>query len=404
MDKKTTLVGLVLTALLATGFLLWRVQENRAESAKVEAAILPGLTAEEISMILKSQNGAFENAAATAESKALFLHGLREHLALAAQARRDGLDKDPSFQSNFGYKTRLLLADLYAERKGTGGVRLNPSEDELAAVWSDPASEAGFSADIGALRSIQLEMARQRGQPESAVTPLAGGALEKARKNWARAKVLSDRAQVDADFMASPELPLRIKVLEAGILSADYLRKNWTDKIKSTERERSDYLASHPEFDSNRKIQLAKSVLEKARSGSDFAKLAAEFSEDRTSKDKGGLYENVASDTVWQEVEAAVLGLEAGNIAPKLIESNTGFHIVKLEKKEAGAGSALKFTFRHILFQHHFPDPSHSNPGIPAPFISAAEITANAVEKGKRDRLVADIIARNPISLPDDFN
>ena len=48
-----------------------------------------------------------------AETRRAFLKGIREHLALAAEARREGLSEDPNFKINLDYKKNLLLADLY---------------------------------------------------------------------------------------------------------------------------------------------------------------------------------------------------------------------------------------------------------------------------------------------------
>ncbi|MBK9155354.1 MAG: peptidylprolyl isomerase, partial [Chloracidobacterium sp.] len=138
----------------------------------------------------------------------------------------------------------------------------------------------------------------------------------------------------------------------------------------------------------------------------DLAKLAAQFSEDRTTKEKGGLYTDVSANEAWAEVVAALSGLKEGEIAPRVIESHAGFHIAKLEKRKTVRNSDGSETetvdFRHVLLQRKFPDPQHDNPEIPAPFISAEEIAEKMVEMEKRDRFVAEIVARNPIELPVD--
>ena len=112
-------------------------------------------------------------------------------------------------------------------------------------------------------------------------------ALIKARENWARTRVLSNKAKNDVDFMSRPEIQLRFRVLEAGILSADYLRKHWAKSIKATDQDIAAYLAAHPEYDLNKKREKAGTILKRARAGEDFARLASEFSEDRSTKEQG---------------------------------------------------------------------------------------------------------------------
>ena len=231
--------------------------------------------------------------------------------------------------------------------------------------------------------------------------------MVKAREKWARTKILADKAKADVEFVKQPEVRLRLKIVEAGVLSADYLRKHWAKNIKATSREIADYLAAHPQYDVQKKREKAETVLRRAQAGEDFSKLAAEFSEDRATKNKGGLFENVEKDTLWAEVETAALSLENGQIAGKLVETNTGYHIVKLENKQIeqakNGGKTVKYSVRHILLQKNFEDPATNHPEIPSPFITAEEIAKTEVEKEKRNRFVEDVIRRNQIILPEDF-
>ncbi len=204
-----------------------------------------------------------------------------------------------------------------------------------------------------------------------------------------------------------PRFSLRFRILEAGILSADYLRKHWAKSIKATDQDIAAYLAVHPEYDLNEKREKAGTILERARAGEDFSKLASECSEDRSTKNKGGLYENIDKGMIWEEVENAALSLKEGQIAARLVETHTGYHIVKLEnmniKKEKDGGETVKVSLRHILLQKNFEEPVNRNPDVPPPFIKAEEIAKAEVEKEKRKKFVEEIIQRNQITLPDDF-
>ena len=392
------------------GVFAWSVQNARAKDAKVESEILKGLTAEEINLVLKSGADADSGAAAisqNAETRRAFLKGMREYLALAADARREGLTEDENFKINYEIKKNLLLADLYKAKltKEQGKYYIVPKE-ETDAVWTNPANAQQFETDMSALQTIQKAVAKERGD-NAAFSKLQGESLTKARDNWARTKILSERAKQDAEFMAKPEVGLRIKIVEAGILSADYLRKHWVKSVRATEREIADYLAARPEYDVGKKREKAETLLRRAQSGEDFSRLAAEFSEDRTTKNKGGLYENIEKDSLWAEVERAALALENDQIADRLIETETGFHIVKLEnkqiKQEKKGGETFKYSVRHILLQKNFAEPNSGNPDIPSPFVKAEEIARAEIEKEKRNKFVESIIERSKIILPDDY-
>lgn len=411
MSKKSLIIILVLIVAVAVGFSIWRVQDTRAKVEKMESEILKSLTAEEINLILKSEALSDESGvsgiAQTAETRQVFLKGMREYLALAAEARREGLVEDANFKINLEYKKIKLLADLYkAKLSKEQGKYYASTEEEINAVWTNPENEKQFNTDMDTIRAIQTAVAKERGD-QQVFQPLQGGSLVKAREKWARTKILADKAKADVEFVKQPEVRLRLKIVEAGVLSADYLRKHWAKNIKATSREIADYLAAHPQYDVKKKREKAETVLRRAQAGEDFSKLAAEFSEDRATKNKGGLFENIEKDTLWIEVETAALALENGQIADKLVETNTGYHIVKLENKQieqAKNGSkTVKFSVRHILLQKNFEDPANNNPEIPSPFITAEEIAKTEVEKEKRNRFVEDVIRRNQIILPDDF-
>lgn len=405
MPKNTLIFLLAAAALVGSGTFIWRVQNILATNDVLESETLRELSADEIHLILKSQaDSGGGDIADNPEDRKAFLKGIREYLALAAEARREGLTQEPGFKINLEYKKDLLLAGLYRSKleRDQGSPYVVPAA-ELDAIWTDQANVNQFETDMATMRQIQAAVAHARSE---GYTPskLQGESLDKARAKWAQTKILAAMAKGDAAFMAQPVIELRIKLLEAGILSADYLRRHWADKVAATPSEIAAYLNEHPEYDVRRKHEKAQTVLRRALSGDDFIQLAAEFSEDRSTKSSGGLYENVEKNMLWPEVEAAALGLQNGRIAPQLVETDTGFHIVKLENKtmanaKNGGGPITKYSFRHILLQKNFEEP-RSNPDVPPPFMTAAEIAKGQVEQMKRSRLIDGIVKRNQITLP----
>ena len=143
--------------------------------------------------------------------------------------------------------------------------------------------------------------------------------------------------------------------------------------------------------------------MQKVKNGEDFAALAKEFSDDPGSKEKGGLYEGIAEGAFVPEFEKAVFSMQPGTIYTELVESNFGFHIIKLEKlgETKGADGQVKRSFdaRHILISTMFKDPE--NPM--ARELPVKDYVKTKLEKEKEEKILADIKANNPVTVAEDF-
>lgn len=104
------------------------------------------------------------------------------------------------------------------------------------------------------------------------------------------------------------------------------------------------------EFNAETKRQ-AEGVLERAKKGEDFAKLATEFSQDPGSKDKGGDLDFAKKGTFVPQFDDVVFGdaLKNGEVYPSLVESPFGWHIIK-KTDERGEGETREVRASHILF------------------------------------------------------
>lgn len=403
-----SIVGLIILA--GSGYGIWQFSDQRAKAAKLEAEILKGLTAEEIRDVLESEAQADRLAIQAlkddAEKRKVFLRGLKETLALAAQARREGFADIENFKINLEYKKNLLLSDLYLGKLSEGKDKLYVvPESDLEAVWKDPSNEKLFERDMKVFREIRIADAKVR-KSTIPIPELQGDMLSKARNNWARTKILSDKAKADPQFMKLPAIPLRLKIVEAGILSTDYLRANFEKNIEVSQQEIAAYIKAHPEYDVKKKLEKAETVLAKIKAGEDFEQLAKEYSEDRNTNENGGLYENIGTNIVWKEVEETALKLKAGEVANHLVETDFGYHIVKLISKNEPKKedkSDLKFSVRHIVLQKKFEEKDSNIPGILPPYMKAEEIAKAEIEKEKRDKFVNKIIEQNPVLMPEDF-
>lgn len=77
----------------------------------------------------------------------------------------------------------------------------------------------------------------------------------------------------------------------------------------------------------------AEQVLQRAKSGEDFAALVEEFSEDTGTKEDAGKYTFCDNGTTMEEFVKATKTLNNGEIYNGLVETSAGYHIIKLESK-----------------------------------------------------------------------
>lgn len=78
----------------------------------------------------------------------------------------------------------------------------------------------------------------------------------------------------------------------------------------------------------------AQDLLDKAKAGEDFAKLAKENTEDTGSKDNGGEYLFGISSSMMASFKEAAFALKPGEISG-LVQTDYGYHIIKVEEKYA---------------------------------------------------------------------
>lgn len=408
--NKPLVSALLIVVAVAGVVLVWKARGRTVRAEKSE--VIKGLSAEEIVLMLENQ--ALVEPSKTlaivqsAETRKAFLSGLREYLALASRARREGLLDDPDIQLAVKFKRNSLLAKLYLNKLDNDQNRLyQVPKDQVDAFWRESENEREFRDEMEALQSIQKAVAENTGNPY-AVADLQGDSLERTRAKWAENRIVVAMARADSQFMSQKGVDLRLRVAETGVLSAGYLNKYWKENVRVSEEEIRIYLTAHPEYDLARKRAQAETLLRRARSGDDFARLAAESSEDRGTKDKGGLYENIEPELLWPEVQQVVLKLQKGQIADQLIESKDGYHVVQLVDqhvtKDAQGVEVLKVSVRHILVQKRFEEPGNRNPDVPPPFLTPREIAQAALLFAKRKRLVDEVVKSENISLPDDFS
>jgi peptidyl-prolyl cis-trans isomerase SurA len=95
----------------------------------------------------------------------------------------------------------------------------------------------------------------------------------------------------------------------------------------------------------------AEAALARLRAGEDFAKVAREVSEDANRAEGGGIGLRPA-DRLPDVFVNAVKNLKPGDLAPQLLRTGAGFHVLKLVDRRAGGDFTMQQTrVRHILLR-----------------------------------------------------
>ena len=100
------------------------------------------------------------------------------------------------------------------------------------------------------------------------------------------------------------------------------------------------------------RLARAEAALARIKGGEDFAKVAREVSED-ANKARGGEIGMRPVDRLPDVFVTAVKGLKAGEVAPTLLHSGAGFHILKVVERQGAASltQSVQTHARHILLR-----------------------------------------------------
>src|SRR5205823_3705444 len=123
---------------------------------------------------------------------------------------------------------------------------------------------------------------------------------------------------------------------------------------KSGVRFRAIFVSAKQKAGREAALKTAEELLQRARAGEDFAKLATDYNDDPTRRDNQGWWmvnkreegEQTITEPAWIErgslaqrfeaVEKAAYALNVGEATPAPIDVGDGFYIVKLEQKQNG--------------------------------------------------------------------
>jgi peptidyl-prolyl cis-trans isomerase C len=175
-------------------------------------------------------------------------------------------------------------------------------------------------------------------------------------RNLVSIMVVSDVARKKG-LEKDPMVRKQIDIMKNEYLARMYVQKEVLGKINLTEKDYEAYYNEHkkefenPEMVRARHILVAvkpnateeekkaalkkaEEILDKAKKGEDFAKLASEYSDDPGSKAKGGDLGFFTQGSMVGKFEQTAFTLKPGEISP-VVETEFGYHIIKVEERKA---------------------------------------------------------------------
>ena len=162
------------------------------------------------------------------------------------------------------------------------------------------------------------------------------------------------RDQMMTERVREREVQGRIKVTDAEIDA--YLDQKRAALAQGGQINIAQVLVSVPEGASETVVAerraRAEAALARIKGGEDFAKVAREISEDGN-RERGGEIGLRPADRLPDVFVDAVKGLQSGEVAPTLLRSGAGFHVLKVVQRE-GADALTKTVethARHILLR-----------------------------------------------------
>jgi hypothetical protein len=391
----------------------------------LQDAGLTRLTAEEVQILIESEAAdnprALESLAGDPEARKSVLENLLKVLAIASEARKTGFTADESvkMQLTLAREEQLAFAyDDYVKAKaGSIGGQAPPlryiADKNVEAFFGSPANKAKYAVEQEKfLKFIALPQGKTG-------VPADIGDEQKQYILGQWKKITYGAVKARELHLDNKRVDLLTKLQQAMIVARLFSMEKLKDVLALTDDEVKAYMATNARFSKEPMRARAEAILAKLGAGSDFAALANEFSEDPGNKDpetgKGneGLYDWNRRDSYVKEFSDAAWALNAGQ-ASQIVETQFGYHIIKLEdkrvQKDKDGNDEEQIKVRHILISTMYKEePKPDSAGGRTVRVETSPIT---MEEGarkelaaqKQEKVLAGIIARNPIGLPSDFH
>lgn len=242
------------------------------------------------------------------------------------------------------FATALLAATTVAAQGTSTSSAKAPASDKapraetrLADELRRPFVTVDTQVQTRAMAEVALRERLARGAPNNPQT-LAGvreGLIDQA---------LMARAGTKAGLDKDPLVEAQVELLRQRLLAQAWQRQVVND-LKPSDKELKAEWARLNDERGQREVRIrhllvreeptAKLLVDRVRSGTPIAELAAEYSLDEGTKGEGGLAAWAPEGLLIPGLGEAVKALKKGQLAPAPVQTSAGWHVVKLEEARA---------------------------------------------------------------------
>jgi peptidyl-prolyl cis-trans isomerase C len=385
---------MLLLGMLASGLLFVQCSSSSPKTVK--------LTAQDMQLIFQEllPPQQQQQIASDPEEKKKLVADIRKLLAVAQVAEQEGYAEQAELKGQLSFQVDRALNDAYKKKNPDA----KASDEEITAYYATHPKEFDdflqsnpraaqqaqgpqkdeLKKQLGEFK-VLAERARNEGLERDSLTrlqilltrsqALAGAYLGNLQKN--ADKLVAD-AEVEQYYKDHPDDFDEIRVRHILISTQPTPEAEEESDAPDAKAGKDKKPESKPKtLTKDEARKKTQELLDRARKGEDFAKLANENTDDPGSKGKGGEYDFFGHGKMVPEFEKAAFALKPGEISEP-VETQFGFHIIKLEERRTAASP-----------------------------VTDEKVKQQIVEKLKQEKIEArieEIAASSDVVVPEDFD